>query len=59
VAEVDGEVNLIRPLDFVEMFVLVDIHRNEFVADLRCVFSGVDKAELLVVNSLSKLRFLV
>ena len=59
VAEVDGQVNLVRPLDLVEMLVLVDIDCDKFVADFRCVLGSVDKAELLVVDGFSQLRLLV
>lgn len=52
VTQIDGEVNLIRPLDLIEMLVLVNIDGHELVANLRSMLGCVDKAELLCVNGL-------
>ena len=58
-AEVDGQIDLVGPLDLVEVLVLINIDCNELVADFRGMLSGVDEAELLVVDGFSKLRLLV
>jgi hypothetical protein len=58
-AEVDGQIDLIGPLDLVEVLVLINIDCNELIADFRGMLSGVDEAELLVVDGFSKLRLLV
>jgi hypothetical protein len=57
--EVDGQIDLVGPLDLVEVLVLINIDCNELVAYFRGMLSGVDEAELLVVDGFSKLRLLV
>ena len=46
VAEIDGQIDLVRPLNLEQVLILVNIDSHEFVADLRCVLSCIYEAEL-------------
>jgi len=59
VAEVDGQVDLVRLRDVELVAFVLHVHRHELVADLGCVLGVVHQAEILRVHLLLELLVLV
>lgn len=58
VAEVDGQVDAVYSINWVDWAVVLHVHRHKLVADLGCVLCSIGKTELDCFHFMSNIRVL-